>query len=55
MISGNTPATDSADRLAELTSRYARYSRSAGGLGLVIGGVLCLRDELGLSAASDNA
>src|SRR3546814_8164006 len=29
-------------RLAENTSRYARYSRSAGGLSLVIGGVLCL-------------
>src|SRR3546814_283507 len=28
--------------LAENTSRYARYSRSAGGLSLVIGGVLCL-------------
>ncbi|GAB3303808.1 hypothetical protein [Luteimonas notoginsengisoli] len=35
---------DAADlsRLAENTSRYARYSRSAGGLSLVIGGVLCL-------------
>lgn len=29
-------------RLAELTSRYARYSRSAGGLSLVIGGALAL-------------
>src|SRR3546814_13631903 len=29
-------------RLAENTSRYARYSRSAGGLSLVLGGVLCL-------------
>src|SRR3546814_19512372 len=29
-------------RLAENNSRYARYSRSAGGLSLVIGGVLCL-------------
>src|SRR3546814_19117155 len=29
-------------RLAENTSRYARYSRSAGGLSLVSGGVLCL-------------
>lgn len=29
-------------RLAENTARYARYSRSAGGLSLVIGGVLCL-------------
>lgn len=30
------------DRLAENTARYARYSRSAGGLSLVIGGALCL-------------
>ena len=29
-------------RLAENTSRYARYSRSAGGLSLIIGGILCL-------------
>jgi hypothetical protein len=29
-------------RLAENTGRYARYSRSAGGLSLVIGGILCL-------------
>ncbi|MDN5780421.1 MAG: hypothetical protein L0H23_00115 [Luteimonas sp.] len=29
-------------RLAENTSRYATYSRSAGGLSLVIGGILCL-------------
>lgn len=29
-------------RLADNTSRYARYSRSAGGLSLVIGGILCL-------------
>jgi hypothetical protein len=28
--------------LAEVTRAYARYSRSAGGLSLVIGGVLCL-------------
>lgn len=28
--------------LSDLTARYARYSRSAGGLSLVIGGVLCL-------------
>jgi hypothetical protein len=34
--------TDHLSRLAENTSRYARYSRSAGGLSLVIGGVLCL-------------
>lgn len=33
---------DRLSRLAENTSRYARYSRSAGGLSLVIGGVLCL-------------
>lgn len=30
------------DRLAAITKRYARYSRSAGGLSSVIGGVLCL-------------
>ena len=29
------------DRLADLTTRYARYSRSAGGLSLIIGGLLC--------------
>lgn len=29
-------------RLAENTARYARYSRSAGGLSLVVGGLLCL-------------
>ena len=29
------------DRLADLTTRYARYSRSAGGLSLVVGGLLC--------------
>lgn len=36
--------TDAAglSRLAENTARYARYSRSAGGLSLVVGGVLCL-------------
>lgn len=34
--------TKDIDRLAELTSRYARYSRSAGGLSLVIGGMLVL-------------
>lgn len=36
--------TDTAqlDHLSGLTTRYARYSRSAGGLSLVIGGVLCL-------------
>jgi hypothetical protein len=28
-------------RLANATARYAAYSRSAGGLGLVVGGVLC--------------
>ena len=33
---------DSLSRLAENTSRYACYSRSAGGLSLVIGGLLCL-------------
>ncbi len=30
------------DRLRGLTERYARYSRGAGGLGLVVGGVLLL-------------
>ena len=34
--------TERLARLAENTCRYARYSRSAGGLSLVIGGVLCL-------------
>jgi hypothetical protein len=34
--------TSNLSRLAENTSRYARYSRSAGGLSLVIGGILCL-------------
>ena len=34
--------TEQLSRLAENTARYARYSRSAGGLSLVIGGVLCL-------------
>ena len=34
--------TDRLARLAENTSRYARYSRSAGGLSLIIGGILCL-------------
>src|SRR5690606_319808 len=34
--------TDPLARLAENTGRYARYSRSAGGLSLVIGGILCL-------------
>lgn len=34
--------TDHLSRLADNTSRYARYSRSAGGLSLVIGGLLCL-------------
>ena len=34
--------TTQLSRLAENTSRYATYSRSAGGLSLVIGGVLCL-------------
>jgi hypothetical protein len=34
--------TTDLERLASLTSRYARYSRSAGGLSSVIGGVLCL-------------
>lgn len=34
--------TEQLARLAENTSRYARYSRTAGGLSLVIGGVLCL-------------
>ena len=29
------------ERLADLTTRYARYSRSAGGLSSVVGGVLC--------------
>lgn len=35
-----TTAPPDLDALRELTERYARYSRSAGGLGLVIGGVL---------------
>jgi len=34
--------TEQLARLAENTSRYARYSRTAGGLSLVIGGVLCM-------------
>jgi hypothetical protein len=29
------------ERLTDLTSRYARYSRSAGGLSSVVGGLLC--------------
>ena len=33
---------DQLSRLADNIGRYARYSRSAGGLSLVIGGVLCL-------------
>lgn len=30
------------DQIQALTRRYARYSRSAGGLSSVLGGVLCL-------------
>src|SRR3546814_865232 len=44
--------TDHLSRLAENTSRYARSSRSAGGLTLVIGGVLCLAAFV-LGAADD--
>lgn len=36
----NIAASDDLDHLRDLTERYARYSRSAGGLSLVIGGVL---------------
>lgn len=38
-----TPAMQPSDidRLTDLTTRYARYSRSAGGLSLVVGGLLC--------------
>jgi len=35
-------APNPADELQALTRDYARYSRSAGGLGSVLGGVLCL-------------
>lgn len=35
-----TTATADLDQLRDLTERYARYSRGAGGLSLVIGGVL---------------
>jgi len=35
-----TAPTDDLDRLRDLTERYARYSRAAGGLSLVVGGVL---------------
>jgi hypothetical protein len=35
-------ASDPLDGLAAATARYAAYSRSAGGLSLVVGGVLCL-------------
>lgn len=34
--------TDDLDHLRDLTERYARYSRGAGGLSLVLGGVLLL-------------
>ncbi len=37
-----SPATDPLARLAAATARYAAYSRSAGGLGLMVGGILCL-------------
>jgi len=39
----SAPLSSPADlkRLTDLTSRYARYSRSAGGLSSVVGGVLC--------------
>ena len=40
-VSDPTLAPPELDRLADLTSRYARYSRSAGGLSSVAGGVLC--------------
>ena len=36
------PAQDSLRELEALTRSYARYSRSAGGLGSILGGVLCL-------------
>lgn len=36
----DTGMTPDLDRLRDLTERYARYSRSAGGLSLVIGGML---------------
>lgn len=35
------PSPAELERLTDLTSRYARYSRSAGGLSSVIGGLLC--------------
>ncbi len=37
-----TNAAVQLDRLEQLTRRYARFSRSAGGLGTLLGGVLCL-------------
>jgi hypothetical protein len=40
--SDRSPAADPLARLAAATARYAAYSRSAGGLSLVVGGVLCL-------------
>lgn len=42
-IQPTPPSTsDHLDGLAAATARYAAYSRSAGGLSLVIGGILCL-------------
>lgn len=38
----HTPTTSDLDRLRGLTERYARYSRSAGGLSSVFGGILVL-------------
>lgn len=38
--------TDRVARLADLTRRYARYSRTAGGLGSVLGGALVLATYL---------
>lgn len=42
----NRPMGDRLDELAELTRDYARYSRSAGGLAAVLGGVFCLLSYL---------
>jgi hypothetical protein len=38
----STPAAPTPDALRTLTERYARYSRSAGGLSLVVGGALTI-------------
>lgn len=48
-MSAPIPSPDASRRLQELemlTRCYARYSRSAGGLGFVLGGVLCLASYL---------